>query len=129
MIVVFDTNVVVEAIFWPWSTARRALTGLASRRFKTAVSHEILDEYADVTAEIRSRLFPQAQLSGSLAWIAAKSVIVEPMPLQKNSVATQMIMYSSQRQPRSRRHFWSHKTGTYLFWASLLAFKSLPQCN
>ena len=81
MIVVFDTNVVVEAIFWPRSTARRALTGLALRRFKTAVSQEILDEYAAVTAEIRARLFPQAQPSGALAWIAAKSVRVEPMPL------------------------------------------------
>ncbi len=81
MIVVFDTNVVVEAIFWPRSTARRALTGLALRRFKTAVSQEILDEYAAVTADIRTRLFAQAQPSGALAWIAAKSVRVEPMPL------------------------------------------------
>ena len=83
MIVVFDTNVVVEAIFWPRSTARRALTGLALRRFKTAVSREILDEYATVTGELRARLFPQAQPSGALAWIAAKSVRVEPMPLPR----------------------------------------------
>jgi len=82
MIVVFDTNVVIEAIFWPRSTARRALTGLALRRFKTAVSQEILDEYAAVTAEIRTRLFAQAQPSGALAWIAAKSVRVEPLPLR-----------------------------------------------
>ena len=83
MIVVFDTNVVVEALFWPRSTARRALTGLALRRFKTAVSQEILDEYAAVTGELRARLFPQAQPSGALAWIAAKSVRVEPMPLSR----------------------------------------------
>ena len=83
MIVVFDTNVVVEAIFWPRSTARRALTGLALRRFKTAVSQEILDEYAAVTGELRARLFPQAQPSGALAWIAAKSVRVQPLPLQR----------------------------------------------
>jgi putative PIN family toxin of toxin-antitoxin system len=82
MIVVFDTNVVVEAIFWPRSTARRALTGLALRQFKTAVSQEILDEYAAVTAEIRTRLFAQAQPSGALAWIAAKSVRVKPLPLR-----------------------------------------------
>ena len=81
MIVVFDTNVVVEAIFWPRSTARRALMGLALRRLKTAVSQEILDEYADVTAELRSRLFPRSSPSSALAWIAAKSVCVEPMPL------------------------------------------------
>ncbi|HOC01038.1 MAG TPA: putative toxin-antitoxin system toxin component, PIN family [Verrucomicrobiota bacterium] len=81
MIVVFDTNVVVEAIFWPRSTARRALTGLALRRFKTAVSQDILDEYAAVTGKLRARLFAQAQPSGPLAWIAAKSVRAEPMPL------------------------------------------------
>ncbi|MBE7499976.1 MAG: putative toxin-antitoxin system toxin component, PIN family [Verrucomicrobiales bacterium] len=82
MIVVFDTSVVVEAVFWQRSTARRALTGLALRRFKTAVSQEILDEYAAVTGDIRARLFSQAQPSGALAWIAAKSVCVEPMPLE-----------------------------------------------
>jgi len=82
MIVVFDTNVVVEAIFWPRSTARRALTGLALRRYKTAVSQEILDDYAAVTGALRVRLFPQAQPSGALAWLAAKSVRVAPMPLQ-----------------------------------------------
>ena len=82
MIVVFDTSVVVEAVFWPRSTGRRALTGLALRRFKTAVSQEILDEYAAVTAELRARRFPQAQPSGALAWIAAKSLRVEPMPLR-----------------------------------------------
>lgn len=81
MIVVFDTNVVVEAIFWPRSTARRALTGLALRRFKTAVNPAILDEYVDVTRALRAQLFPQAQPSGALAWIAAKSVQIEPMPL------------------------------------------------
>jgi hypothetical protein len=37
MIVVLDTNVVVEANFWPRSTARRALTGLARRRLQTVV--------------------------------------------------------------------------------------------
>lgn len=85
MIVVFDTNVVVEAVFWPRSTSRRALTGLALRRFKTAVSQEILDEYAVVTADIRTRLFPQSQPSGPLAWLVAKSVRAEPMPLRGKS--------------------------------------------
>jgi uncharacterized protein len=81
VIVVFDTNVIVEAIFWPRSTARRALTGLARRRFKTAVSAGILEEYSEITAEVRARLFPAAQPSGALAWIASKSIRVEPMPL------------------------------------------------
>jgi putative PIN family toxin of toxin-antitoxin system len=82
MIVVFDTSVVVEAVFWPRSTARRALAGLALRRFKTAVSQEILEECAAVTAELRARQFAQTQPSGALAWIAAKSIHVEPMPLR-----------------------------------------------
>lgn len=82
MIVVVDTNVLVEAIFWPRSTARRALTGLALRRFKTAVNQPILDEYAAVTSELRIRLFPNAQPSAALAWFAAKSIRVEPMPIE-----------------------------------------------
>jgi uncharacterized protein len=81
VIVVFDTNVIVEAIFWPRSTARRALIGLARRRFKTAVNAGILEEYSAITAEVRARLFPAAQPSGALAWIASRSIRVEPMPL------------------------------------------------
>lgn len=55
---------------------------MALRRFKTAVNQDILDEYAAVTTGLRARLFPQAQPSGALAWIAAKSIRVEPMPLR-----------------------------------------------
>jgi predicted nucleic acid-binding protein len=81
MIVVFDTNVVVEGIFWPRSTARRALTGLARRCFRSAINALILEEYASVTAQIRERLFPNTQPSAALAWIAAKSLYFEPVPL------------------------------------------------
>ncbi|MBI2928189.1 MAG: putative toxin-antitoxin system toxin component, PIN family [Verrucomicrobia bacterium] len=80
MIVVFDTNTIVQAIFWPRSTARRALVGLALRRFKTALSSETLAEYTAVTLRFRSR-FPKTEPAGALAWIAAKSVMVEPAPL------------------------------------------------
>jgi putative PIN family toxin of toxin-antitoxin system len=83
MIVVFDTNVVVEAIFWPRSNARRALTGLAMRRFKTAINIEILEEYWDATARVGERLFPNAQYGGALAWIAAKSLRIEPAPIRQ----------------------------------------------
>jgi len=82
MIVVFDTNVVVEAIFWQRSTARRVLAGLARRRFKTAVNPIILAEYATIAVQLRERLFPQAQPSGALAWLASKSIQAEPMPLR-----------------------------------------------
>lgn len=81
MTVVFDTNVVVEAIFWPRSTARRALTGLAKRRFQTVINSAIMEEYATITAQVRQKRFSDTQPSGALAWIAAKSRNVEPVPL------------------------------------------------
>jgi putative PIN family toxin of toxin-antitoxin system len=81
MTVVFDTNAIVEAIFWPRSTSRRALTGLARRRFQTVVNSSVLNEYAAITAQLRERLFPDTLPSGALAWIAAKSIHVEPVIL------------------------------------------------
>jgi uncharacterized protein len=82
MIVVFDTNVVVEAIFWPRSNARRALSGLAKRHFRTAVNPAILEEYSVVTAEIRRRLFPSARPAAALAWLAGKSLHIDPVTLK-----------------------------------------------
>jgi putative PIN family toxin of toxin-antitoxin system len=82
MTVVFDTNVVVEAIFWPRSTARRALTGLARRQFQTVINSTIMEEYTVITMQVRAKLFPEAQPSGALTWIAAKSLRVEPAPLR-----------------------------------------------
>jgi len=82
MTVVFDTNVVVEAIFWPRSTARRALTGLARRQFQTVINSTIMEEYTVITMQVRAKLFPEAQPSGALIWIAAKSLRVEPAPLR-----------------------------------------------
>jgi hypothetical protein len=64
MTVVFDTSVVVEAIFWPRSTARRALTGLAKRRFQTGINSAIAEEYAAITAQVREKLFSETQPSG-----------------------------------------------------------------
>lgn len=83
MIIVFDTNVVVEAIFWPRSTVRRALTGLAKRRFQTVINSFVMEEYAAITAQIREKLFSDTQPSGALAWISAKSIHVEPAPLSR----------------------------------------------
>lgn len=81
MIVVFDTNVIAEAIFWPRSTGRRALTGLAKRRFQTVINSAVMNEYAAITAQLREKRFSSSQPSGALAWIAAKSLYVEPAPL------------------------------------------------
>jgi uncharacterized protein len=81
MTVVFDTNVVIEAIFWPRSTARRALTGLAKRRFQMVINSAVMEEYAAITAQVREKLFSKTQPSGALAWITSKSLQVEPAPL------------------------------------------------
>jgi uncharacterized protein len=81
MRVVFDTNVIVEAIFWPRSTARRALTGLAKRRFQMVVSSAVLEEYAAITARVREKVFSNTHPSGAVAWMAAKSLHFEPAPL------------------------------------------------
>jgi uncharacterized protein len=83
MTVVFDTNVIVEAVFWPRSTARRALTGLAKRRFQTVINSAIMEEYAAITGEVREKLFSDTHPSGTLAWIAAKSIQTEPLPLRR----------------------------------------------
>jgi|ERR1700722_625648 len=83
MTVVFDTNVIVEAIFWPRSKARRALTGLSKRRFKSVINSAIMEEYASITAEVQEELFSDSVPSGALAWIAAKSVQTEPMQLRR----------------------------------------------
>jgi putative PIN family toxin of toxin-antitoxin system len=82
MTVVFDTNVIVEAIFWPRSTARRALTGLAKRRFQTVINSAIMEEYAAIALGVREKIFSKTHPSGVLAWIAAKSLQTEPLPLR-----------------------------------------------
>ncbi len=40
--VVLDTNTVVSAIFWPQSTARRCLAGLARRWYALAASARLM---------------------------------------------------------------------------------------
>jgi predicted nucleic acid-binding protein len=60
----------------------RVFRGLSTLRPEHDQLTDSLIEYAAVTAELRARLFPQAKPSGALAWLAAKSVRVEPMPLR-----------------------------------------------
>lgn len=81
--VVFDTNTVVGAIYWPRSTARRCLAGLARRQYGMAVSHEVFDEYEAVVAEFQPR-FPGCNSAGALAWLRLKARSVEPAPLGKS---------------------------------------------
>ena len=80
--VVFDTNTVISAIFWPRSVARRCVAGLARRWYAVAVSAEIFAEYEAITAEFRPR-FPMCNSAGALAWLRLKARWVEPVPLGK----------------------------------------------
>ncbi|MEY2428560.1 MAG: hypothetical protein QOJ40_1445 [Verrucomicrobiota bacterium] len=80
--VVLDTNAVVSAIYWPRSTARRCLAGLARRQYAMAITSEIFDEYEAVIASFQPR-FPACNSAGALAWLRLKARWVEPAPLGK----------------------------------------------
>ena len=82
MIVVFDTSTVASAVFWPRSTARRALAGAAQRKFRLAATAEVLEEYA-VTCAALHAIRPRQNPAGPLAWIRSQAVYVEPAPLGK----------------------------------------------
>ncbi len=82
ILVVFDTNVIISAIYWPRSTARRTLAGVARRHHVAAISRELLDEYADVAARFRER-FPRINPAGALGWLQAKCLWVELVSLGK----------------------------------------------
>jgi putative PIN family toxin of toxin-antitoxin system len=82
MTVVFDTNTIASAVFWPASTARRALAGAARRRFRFAVTADILEEYAATCAALHARR-PKQDPAGPLAWIRSGAVHVEPAALGK----------------------------------------------
>jgi uncharacterized protein len=80
--VVLDTNTVVSAIFWPRSTARRCLAGLARRWYAVAASVEVFAEYEAVTAGLQPR-FPACNRAGALGWLRLKAGWIEPVPLGK----------------------------------------------
>jgi len=80
--VVFDTNAIVSAIYWPRSTARRCLTGLARRQCAVAVTNDVFIEYEEVVATFQPR-FPGCNSAGALAWLHLKARLVEPAPLGK----------------------------------------------
>ncbi|HNU98876.1 MAG: putative toxin-antitoxin system toxin component, PIN family [Verrucomicrobia bacterium] len=80
--VVVDTNTVISAIYWPQSTARRCLAGLARRWYAVAASAEVFAEYEAVAAEFQPR-FPACNSAGALAWLRLKAKWVDPAPLGK----------------------------------------------
>jgi uncharacterized protein len=83
MTVVFDTNTVVRAIFWPRSTDRRALAGLARRQFRAAFSDFLFDEYERVARALQRERFPETNPAGALMWLRLKCRWVEPAPMGK----------------------------------------------
>jgi len=80
--VVLETNAVVSAIFWPRSTARRCLAGLARRWYGLVVSRDVFDEYEAIAAELQPR-FPACNSAGALAWLRLKAIWIEPALLGK----------------------------------------------
>lgn len=80
--VVLDTNTVISAIYWPNSTARRCLAGLARRQYAAALTPEVFKEYEVVASEFQQR-FPACNRLGALAWLRLKAKWVEPVPLGK----------------------------------------------
>ena len=82
MTVVFDTNVVIQAMFWQRSTGRRCFVGVARRRFKVAISATILLEYERTAASLRAERFPDPNPAGMLGWLARVALYVEPTPLR-----------------------------------------------
>jgi len=80
--VVFDTNTVVSAIFWPGSIARRGLAALARRQFSIALTGDVFDEYEAVAAELQPE-FPACNSAGALAWLRLKAEWFQPAPLGK----------------------------------------------
>ena len=80
--VVLDTNIVVGAIYWPGSIARRCLAGLARRQYAVAVTNEVFAEYESMVANFQSR-FPTCNSAVALAWLRLKARWVELLPLGK----------------------------------------------
>ncbi len=79
---VFDTNAIVSAIFWPRSTGRRCLAGLARRQYAIAVTRDVFVEYEVIAAGLQPR-FPACNSAGALAWLRLKARWVDPAPLGK----------------------------------------------
>jgi putative PIN family toxin of toxin-antitoxin system len=82
MTVVFDTSVIVSAIFWHTSTARRCLARLAQRKFELLVTDEIEREYLTACSILRGRK-PQQNPSGPLAWLLSRASRTTPAALGK----------------------------------------------
>jgi uncharacterized protein len=77
--VVFDTNVVASAIFWP-GESRDCLVLWAKREFDLAISVPIFEEYCEVSHRLGRRL-REVNPDPWLHWIERKAKVYEPVPL------------------------------------------------
>jgi len=78
--VVIDTGVVISAIGWR-GPAHRCLALIARRRCRLVISAEIIEEYESRVPAVLAQEVPQANVRAALAWLRAKALWVEPMPL------------------------------------------------
>jgi putative PIN family toxin of toxin-antitoxin system len=83
VIVVLDTNVFVSAAFWPKGESRRCFYLLARRKFRLAVTVDILKEYREIANRIRRLEFPEKDPQPFLTWVTEKSLCHEPALLGK----------------------------------------------
>ena len=79
---VYDCNVILSGIGWNGS-ARQCLQLVARRRVFLFVTDAILAEYEAVIPETLAAETPDIDPHPKLAWIRAKSRLVEPAPLGK----------------------------------------------
>jgi putative PIN family toxin of toxin-antitoxin system len=76
---VYDCNVIVSGVGWNGS-ARSCLKLVAQRRVFLFVTGTILAEYETIVPDILAEEVPDIDPHPKLAWIKAKSQLVEPLP-------------------------------------------------
>ena len=79
---VYDCNVILSGIGWNGS-ARNCLKLVARRRVFLFVTDAILAEYDAVIPERLAEELPDINPHPKLAWVRAKSRLIEPSPLGK----------------------------------------------
>jgi len=79
-IIVIDTNTFISAGWSANAHARRVFAAVARRRFRLAVTSDILQEYRGVSRRPR---FSGRNYSGLLDWVEKYALMVEPAPLGK----------------------------------------------
>jgi putative PIN family toxin of toxin-antitoxin system len=79
---VYDCNVILSGIGWNGS-ARNCLKLVARRRVFLFVTDAILNEYESIIPETLAEELPEINPHPKLAWVRAKSRLVEPSPLGK----------------------------------------------